>query len=664
MTTSSTDFVASAFVAFPAALPALVILLKMTCVLLAALAVTVTMQRAPAGSRHLVWLVALGALLLLPALAAWGPLPIRVLPERFVAAAEADPVGLPAEPSIPGAVGSVDRVDPSRLPSATPGEVVVPKSFDIGSTLLALWALGALLLVGRLAHGAWSVRRIVRRARLLEHPDWQTPLYQIADRLGLEAAPVLLQSDLVKMPFAAGLFTPRIVLPAESELWSTERRSAVLIHELGHVRRRDLIGHTLSRIVCALYWFHPLVWTAARRLRAESERACDDLALVFGARPSDYAEHLLDIVTCVRDHNTPAVALAMAHRKEFEGRMLAILNPDLRRSGPSRAETTVLVGSLAALGLLVGAASPMPRAVPRQAAVAQAAPDAPLTVVGDSARRAVVPGVTSRLALPVATPRPAAKPEPLAHSVAATDAAAGPDDERAAVLARTLRTDSNAEVRRVAAWGLQRFARTGIAADALVAAVGSDADPTVREMAAWALASAPRNAAVATALVAVLRRDHDAGVRKAAVWALGSTGDAVAVEALTGVLGDTDPELREMAAWSIGSCTPDRVPAALARALSDSNRDVRLAVAWALYRIGDAETATALDAAFQRETDQEVQHGLIRALSEMGDQSIDALQKLVTSPNAEMRTLAITALAGGHAGGPWPWPRPWPRPFP
>lgn len=93
------------------------------------------------------------------------------------------------------------------------------------------------------------------------------------------------------------------------------------------MKRRDLVGHTVGRLACALYWFHPLAWTAARNLRAESERACDDLALTFGTRPSDYAEHLLDIVTCVRNHETPSVALALAHRKEFEGRMLAILNP-------------------------------------------------------------------------------------------------------------------------------------------------------------------------------------------------------------------------------------------------------------------------------------------------------------------------------------------------
>src|SRR4029078_10998786 len=102
-----------------------------------------------------------------------------------------------------------------------------------------------------------------------------------------------------------------------------------------------------------------LLCTAARRLRAESERACDDLALIFGARASDYAEHLLDIVTCVRDHNTPAVALAMAHRREFEGRMLAILTPELRRRSLGRAQTAALVGGLAALALVVGAAAPV-----------------------------------------------------------------------------------------------------------------------------------------------------------------------------------------------------------------------------------------------------------------------------------------------------------------
>jgi hypothetical protein len=63
------------------ALSLLVILLKITCVLLIALCATLAMQRASAGSRHLVWLLSLGALLVLPAVAVWAPLEVAVLPQ-------------------------------------------------------------------------------------------------------------------------------------------------------------------------------------------------------------------------------------------------------------------------------------------------------------------------------------------------------------------------------------------------------------------------------------------------------------------------------------------------------------------------------------------------------------------------------------------------------
>jgi bla regulator protein blaR1 len=327
----------------------LLLLVKATGLLLIALGASLALSRASAGSRHLVWLLALIGLLLIPALALWGPLPIRVLPATS---------RLGFTPAQPTAVHKADRsvvTLPALKPKAptasvaprSPEEGVLAEAADHrGPVVLLAWALGTLMLSLRLGWGVFSVRRIVRRGRPLEHPDWQTPLNEIADRLGLKVVPRLLRSDEVHMPFAAGLVYPTIVLPADSDGWSAERRSAVLIHELGHVRRRDLVGHTIGRVACALYWFHPLVWTAARRLRAESERACDDLALVFGTPPSDYAEHLLDIVTRVRDFSTPSVALAMAHRKEFEGRMLAILDPGLHRRSPSPVQTASIVGGL------------------------------------------------------------------------------------------------------------------------------------------------------------------------------------------------------------------------------------------------------------------------------------------------------------------------------
>src|SRR5205814_2562903 len=230
------------------------------------------------------------------------------------------------------------------------------------SIVVLLWAVVVLAIAVSLGYAAMMVKRIVNRARPLDSEDWLAPLWEVSDRLSLEEPPRLLRSEDAKMPFACGVFTPTIVLPAECDTWSLDRRRAVLLHELAHVRRHDLIGHTLGRVACAVYWFHPLVWTAAKQLRSESERACDDLALACGARASDYAEHLLDIVTSVRHDRTPAIALAMASRKEFEGRMLAILDPELRHSSPSRWQSAGLIASLALVAVVVGAAAPAPRA--------------------------------------------------------------------------------------------------------------------------------------------------------------------------------------------------------------------------------------------------------------------------------------------------------------
>src|SRR5215211_107686 len=63
----------------------LVLLFKATLILIAALGITLVMQRASAGARHLVWLVALSTLLLVPALSAWGPLQIAILPAASIA---------------------------------------------------------------------------------------------------------------------------------------------------------------------------------------------------------------------------------------------------------------------------------------------------------------------------------------------------------------------------------------------------------------------------------------------------------------------------------------------------------------------------------------------------------------------------------------------------
>ena len=675
------------------------LLAKATLLLLVAFGAATLLQRAAAGARHLVWVAILGAVLFLPVLSAWSPLRLAILPSALVSPSAAAPALRLANGS--SAASGVNSETP--LPAQRDDESLAPAGPEIADVsafaptpwqlALIVWAVVALALGGWLAFGFASVRRIVRRATPLDGRAWTAPLYEIADRLGIDRTPRIVRSDDVKMPFAAGLLHPTIVLPAECERWDDERRSAVLMHELAHIKRRDLLGHTLGRITCAIYWFHPLVWRATRRLRIESERACDDLALTCGLRATSYAEHLLDIVSGIRQPRTPAVAIPMADRKEFEGRMLAILDPELRRRA-GRWQSLSVVGALALLVLVVGGAVPAERAL----AMAQRSDESPFSdsVLGggtDSvATHAVTHAVTQtaevtreeartrkselRVERPegprsqpqvvdaVAPARPEPTPRASATPLALSESLQGKSgDERAALLIKVLRADTSAELRRVAAWGLMQYAERAEVAAALATALRGDRSATVREMSAWALGSGEDHGEAVAALAEAMRKDSDDEVRETAAWALGAIGAEDARTELVAALGDRSAGTRSMAMWALGNAGEGKAPPAVLDALQDSEPRVRVLAAWALFGMEDPASVPSLERALAQETDKSLRRAYIRALGAVGAESAGALARLLDSNDAELRAAVVEALAGRN-GGPWPMPMPRPRPYP
>ncbi|HJU73240.1 MAG TPA: M56 family metallopeptidase [Gemmatimonadaceae bacterium] len=668
------------------------LLVKATLLLLAALGVSALLQRASAGVRHLVWVGIVGALLILPVVVAWSPLRVAILPPATTAAEPAVSNVAPVNnPVLETASPNVEAPRSTLTPTHSPAAEQPISPWRVAATV---WAVVALAVMAWLALGFLTVRRIVRRAQQLDDRKWTAPLYEIADRLGIDTTPRVMRSDEVKMPFACGLVRPTIILPAESDTWDSERRSAVLMHELAHIRRRDLLGHTLGRVACAVYWFHPLIWTAVRRLRIESERACDDLALTCGLRATNYAEHLLDIVSALGKTHTPAIAIPMAHRREFEGRMLAILDPDVsRRVG--RRQSWLLLAGLFMLVVVVGGAVPVERSAPNVASNAS-------NVLNDSASSEQVTLNTDSNASEVklderAQPRmkqekianpgeqlaqnPQQQPAPQPQNVPGVRELTDPNpdllsrimqdaqdttrDDRPALLMTILRNDSSANLRRVAAWGLEKYADRAAVASALATALRRDESMRVREMAAWALGNGSERGEAVEALAEALRRDASTEVRETAAWALGQLDATRASEALGDALtsSSASPELRRVALWALGNAAPRSVPRAVLNALNDDDRGIRMLAAWVMYQSEDPETVGALEQALSREQDRALRMSYIKALGAIGERSAAALARLIDSRDPEIRAVVVEALAG-KGGGPWPWPWPRPRPSP
>ncbi|HEY4217241.1 MAG TPA: M56 family metallopeptidase [Gemmatimonadaceae bacterium] len=673
---------------FAGALPLLLFLARATVLLAVALVATIPLRRATAGARHLLWLAALVGVIALPLLGRVAPLRVGVLPQAFGSAVATVQAPAPAADAVTPAplADATTSVDAPALPQSEVSSPATPAPrATISMPALAplqivaiVWAGVALALLGWLVAGALSVRRIARTGDELTSPDWTTPLCEVADRLDLDIVPRLVVSDEIEMAFACRALAPTIVLPAAAREWSDDRRRAVLMHELAHVKRHDLIGHAFGRIACALYWFHPLVWVAAKNLRAESERACDDLVLSCGTRASEYAQHLLDMVTSVRRHGAPVMALPMARKREFEGRMLAILDPAIHRASPGRLQAAAVVATVGVLSLTIAAVAPaapasVPVAAPRVdqahriAATAETVHVArgpqpmsqPLSQVARQVTSSNADGLAKPLASVVATAINSAFHALGGQSNAKT---AGTDTARVTLLVHILGTDADAQVRRTAAWALQDAQRTD-ARTALIKALRGDSSSSVRETAAWALGDYTGDDVVA-ALDGGLR-DKDAEVRGTSAWAIGTIGVESEAPALGRAATDSSAHVKEFAIWALGNMNLHTAPPGVAAALGDKSSSVREIAAWALGTMEDASAAPALVSAFQTEQSSKVRSAELWALTSMGKASDAVLDIALKSPDPELRRHAVSLLAGGSdAAWPWPWPWPWPRPFP
>src|SRR5512132_904425 len=344
------------------------------------------LRKRSAASRHAVWTAAVIGHLAIPALVlvlpAWK---MPVLPA--VSWMQSQPASVPPSPAanVPTNAGNVAAPVEKSKAAASNGVQLPSKGTDANGSdpssrvprtaqltsarpgivpmLAMIWFAGAILLLLRLALGTWQVGRLARQGARVEDGVWLSLTQRVANRLRVSRPLTLLRGERLAVPVTWGIVYPAVLLPQDSDTWTEERRRFVLVHEMAHVKRFDALTQLLAQIAVALFWFDPLLWVAAHQMRVEREHACDDYVLRDGTQPSLYAGELLEMVRSIgtpsHDRAAPAfAALAMARRSEFEGRMLAILDPKLDRHTLDRRSTMITFALVALLVLPLAALRP------------------------------------------------------------------------------------------------------------------------------------------------------------------------------------------------------------------------------------------------------------------------------------------------------------------
>jgi len=436
------------------------VLIKSAAVLALGLALAGLLRRRSAALRHFVLSVFIIGLLLLPALstfpAGWET---RLLPAwlaadgRGVAAAPIDEGGMAASRAS-GRMSSFESIKDARSPGLAGAALSNPaRDAESGPTargrrssvlaaaaraaafgLVGLWLAGLAVLTARLGLGLAGASRLSRQAAPLDGPGWRDILRRFLSVVSVRRRVRLKSHGGVAIPMTWGLVRPVILMPRESEGWSEDERSSALFHEMAHVKRLDFLVTVLVRLSLAVYWLNPLARLAFRRLKSEQEKACDELVLRAGVRPSTYAANLLSLNRSAALRWSPPVALlgmiGLAGGSPLGERLTTILKTNMTlkevHMKTKLALSALVICAVAVIGMARPTAVPAgPESLTNGSAVVAAAS-------GDHQAQQVEKAKREEKARPAeqakpATPPPAPAPTPKPEALSAATAPAAPD---------------------------------------------------------------------------------------------------------------------------------------------------------------------------------------------------------------------------------------------
>jgi beta-lactamase regulating signal transducer with metallopeptidase domain len=310
-------------------------LIKSTLVLTFAIFLSYLCRKQPASLRHLILSVSLIGLLIFPLLssieAGWttGLLPSWIIETKAPATSDISSFSHRTHPFVLN--------DNTPLKPQNQGKEFATPPIDTrmsGSILwellrygfLIIWLTGLTLILARQIFGLYGAYKLSREAEDLKSSFWRHLLHRFLEAISVKRKVDLLRNAKVKVPLTWGWLKPVVIMPYDSESWTAEQRESALYHELSHVKRGDFLVSMLARISLGLYWFNPLSWMVFQAMKKEQEKACDELVLKTGIKPSVYAANLLSIRRSMQSPwNPPAAVLGALGKSQLNERLLAIL---------------------------------------------------------------------------------------------------------------------------------------------------------------------------------------------------------------------------------------------------------------------------------------------------------------------------------------------------
>jgi bla regulator protein BlaR1 len=227
----------------------------------------------------------------------------------------------------------------------------------IGVCLVLFWLAGVCFLTVWILAGNMRLLRMVRRTCTVADPEILDLLDDCRRQMNTRRPVRIIVTDQIYGPALFGLIRPCLLLPERilADMNHKELRY-ILLHELAHLKRHDILVGMVTSALHILHWFNPLVGYGLRRMRADQELACDGLALsrLRTHEASAYGHTVLRLIEQVlRSRSRFSLTGFLGDRARVKQR-LAMISRFTKETNRCSPLAIGLIGLLGCIGLTSG----------------------------------------------------------------------------------------------------------------------------------------------------------------------------------------------------------------------------------------------------------------------------------------------------------------------
>ncbi len=185
---------------------------------------------------------------------------------------------------------------------------------DWMTLVFGVWAVGVVAVASVFGISTVNIRRRIRHTQL-QIPGYLKEVFEECTALlGIKCRVGLCVQFAFGMPMMMGVLRPRLMLPENALMLDKKTLRHIMLHELAHLKRGDLLLIWGLNVLGAVYWFNPLTWLCFKLIRDDIETACDHSVFKAGSiRRLDYIDTILYFAGSANERRL-AAAMALSHR--------------------------------------------------------------------------------------------------------------------------------------------------------------------------------------------------------------------------------------------------------------------------------------------------------------------------------------------------------------